>query len=86
MINEKEKLQLKLEIYNDILNCFPCSTLCVTGTEVNSEIDMSLFEENLEDEIKKIKIQLNTYKKIEGEMKYNKKYNKKGRKNNGKIF
>lgn len=75
MINKKEKLQLKLEIYNDILKCLPCPTLCVKETEVTSEIDMSLFKENLKDEIQKIEIKLNTYKEIEEDMKYDK-YNK----------
>ena len=72
MINKKEKLQLKLEIYNDILNCFPCPTINFIDIEVNSNIDMSLFKENLENEMQKIKIKLNTYKEIEEDMKYDK--------------
>lgn len=75
MISEKEKLQIKLEIYKEILDCFPCPRINFLAENTNSDIDMSLFEENLSDKIEELKIQLNAYKKFEKEIK-NEKYNR----------
>ena len=68
MISEKEKLQIKLEIYTEILECFPCPNINLFTVNSKSNIDMSLFEENLEDKIAEIKMKLNTYKIAEKEI------------------
>lgn len=75
MISEKEKLQIKLEIYKEILECFPCPKINSLTVNTNSYIYMSLFKENLEEKIQEIKIQLNAYKKFEKEIK-NERYNR----------
>ena len=75
MISEKEKLQIKLEIYKELLDCFPCPKINFLTINSKSDIDMSLFEENLSDKIEELKIQLNAYKKFEKEIK-NEKYNR----------
>lgn len=75
MISEKEKLQIKLEIYKEILECFPCPKINSLTVNTDSYIYMSLFKENLEEKIQEIKIQLNAYKKFEKEIK-NERYNR----------
>lgn len=75
MITEKEKLQIKLEIYKEILECFPCPKINSLTVNTDSYIYMSLFKENLEEKIQEIKIQLNAYKKFEKEIK-NERYNR----------
>lgn len=70
MISEKEKLQIKLEIYKELLDCFPCPKINFLIINSKSDIDMSLFEENLENKVEKIKIKLNAYKKVEKEIRY----------------
>lgn len=86
MISEREKIQLKLEIYKDILDCFPCPKINFLESKGNiPDIDMSLFEGNLEDKIEEIKLQLNVYKKVEREMEYEKyKRNKTNSRTNNK--
>lgn len=75
MISEKEKLQIKLEIYKEILECFPCPKINSLTVNTDSYIYMSLFKENLEEKIQEIKIQLDAYKKFEKEIK-NERYNR----------
>lgn len=75
MISEKEKLQIKLEIYKELLECFPCPKINSLTVNTDSYIYMSLFKENLEEKIQEIKIQLNAYKKFEKEIK-NERYNR----------
>ena len=69
MIKKKKKLQIKLEIYKGILDCIPCPSINPFETDNNSNVNISSFEENLEEKIKEIKIQLKTYKKAEKEIK-----------------
>ena len=68
MINEKEKLQLKLEIYNNILDCFPCPKINFLEPDNNPDINIFEFKENLSNMLKETRIQLNTYEKIEKEI------------------
>ena len=72
MISEKEKIQLKLEIYKDILDCFPCPTIDFLNPKECGTIDISSFKDNLEDKIDEIIIKLNIYNDIEKEKEHEK--------------